>query len=99
LGIRDAAALGQVITQAYQDGEDIGKIQVLRRYERWRKLENLTILGLTDILDRVFSNNFLPIKLLRRLSLLLMQRIPILKVFVLKLMIGLLGRSPKLAQH
>ncbi len=93
LGIRDAAALAQTITQAYQDGEDIGKIQVLKRYERWRKLENLTILGLTDVLDRVFSNNFLPIKLIRRFSLFLMQRIPVLKVFALKLMIGLLIRE------
>ncbi|MBW4506587.1 MAG: FAD-dependent hydroxylase [Scytonematopsis contorta HA4267-MV1] len=98
LGIRDAAALAQTITQAYQDGEDIGKIQVLKRYERWRKLENLTILGLTDVLDRVFSNNFLPIKLVRRFSLFLMQRIPVLKVFALKLMIGLLGRTPKIAE-
>jgi 2-octaprenyl-6-methoxyphenol hydroxylase len=98
LGIRDAAALAQTITQAYKDGEDIGKIQVLKRYERWRKLENLTILGLTDVLDRVFSNNFLPIKLVRRLSLFLMQKIPVLKVFALKLMIGLVGRTPKIAE-
>ncbi|GBE95057.1 FAD-dependent hydroxylase [Nostoc cycadae] len=99
LGIRDAAALAQVIQTAYAKGEDIGKIQVLKRYERWRKLENLTILGFTDLLDRMFSNQILPLVMLRRLGLWLMQRVPLLKVFALKLMIGLKGRTPQLAQR
>ncbi|MBD2595324.1 FAD-dependent hydroxylase [Nostoc spongiaeforme FACHB-130] len=99
LGIRDAAALAQVIQTAHKKGEDIGKIQVLKRYERWRKLENLTILGFTDLLDRMFSNQILPLVAVRRLGLWLMQRVPVLKVFALKLMIGLKGRSPQLAQR
>jgi 2-octaprenyl-6-methoxyphenol hydroxylase len=99
LGIRDAAALAQVIQTAHAKGEDIGKIQVLKRYERWRKLENLTILGFTDLLDRMFSNQILPLVVLRRLGLWLMQRVPPLKVFALKLMIGLKGRTPQLAQR
>ncbi|MBE9208428.1 FAD-dependent hydroxylase [Nostoc sp. LEGE 06077] len=99
LGIRDAAALAQVIQTAHAKGEDIGKIRVLKRYERWRKLENLTILGFTDLLDRMFSNRILPLVVLRRLGLWLMQRVPVLKVFALKLMIGLKGRTPQLAQR
>ncbi|MBD2498097.1 FAD-dependent hydroxylase [Nostoc sp. FACHB-280] len=99
LGIRDAAALAQVIQTAHKKGEDIGKIQVLKRYERWRKLENLTILGFTDLLDRMFSNQILPLVAVRRLGLWLMQRVPVLKVFALKLMIGLKGRTPQLAQR
>ncbi|RAM49733.1 MAG: 2-octaprenyl-6-methoxyphenyl hydroxylase [Hapalosiphonaceae cyanobacterium JJU2] len=99
LGIRDAAALAQVIQKAHQTGEDIGDLKILKRYERWRKRENLTILGFTDLLDRVFSNTFLPIMLVRRLSLRVMQRVPILKIYTLKLMIGLKGRTPELAQR
>jgi 2-octaprenyl-6-methoxyphenol hydroxylase len=99
LGIRDVAALAQVIQEAHSSGEDIGNIKVLKKYERWRQLENLAILGFTDILDRVFSNNFLPVVIVRRLGLLAMKYIPIIKVFSLKLMIGLLGRTPKLAQR
>ncbi|NMG09500.1 FAD-dependent hydroxylase [Brasilonema sp. UFV-L1] len=99
LGIRDVAALAQVLQEAHTQGEDIGNIQVLKRYERWRKLENMTILGFTDLLDRIFSNNILPVVIVRRLVLWMMQRIPMLKVFALKLMIGLKGRTPKLAQH
>jgi 2-octaprenyl-6-methoxyphenol hydroxylase len=94
LGIRDVAALAQVIQEAHSSGEDIGNIKVLKKYERWRQLENLAILGFTDILDRVFSNNFLPVVIVRRLGLLAMKYIPIIKVFSLKLMIGLLGRPP-----
>ncbi|RCJ22132.1 2-octaprenyl-6-methoxyphenyl hydroxylase [Nostoc sp. ATCC 43529] len=99
LGIRDAAALAQVIQAAHKAGKDIGEIQILKRYERWRKLENLTILGFTDLLDRMFSNNFLPVVLVRRLGLWLLQRVPMLKVFMLKLMIGLKGRTPELAKR
>ncbi|WP_066381744.1 FAD-dependent hydroxylase [Anabaena sp. CA = ATCC 33047] len=99
LGIRDAAALAQIIQTAHQDGEDIGKLQVLKRYERWRKRENLTILGFTDLLDRMFSNKFLPVVLVRRLGLWFLKRVPLLKVFMLKLMIGLKGRTPELARR
>ncbi|MBD2613086.1 MAG: FAD-dependent hydroxylase [Nostoc sp. ZfuVER08] len=99
LGIRDAAALAQVIQAAHNKGKDIGEIQILKRYERWRKLENLTILGFTDLLDRMFSNNFLPVVVVRRLGLWLLQRVPMLKVFMLKLMIGLKGRTPELAKR
>ncbi|RDH51292.1 FAD-dependent hydroxylase [Fischerella thermalis] len=99
LGIRDAAALAEVIQQAHQAGEDIGDIKILKRYERWRKRENLTILGFTDLLDRMFSNTFLPVMVVRRLGLWAMQRLPILKIYTLKLMIGLKGRTPELARR
>jgi len=99
LGIRDAAALAQVLKTAHQQGEDIGDIQILLRYESWRKQENLTILGFTDLLDRMFSNTFLPIVVVRRIGLWVMQRVPLVKVFALKLMVGLKGRIPELAQR
>lgn len=99
LGVRDVAALAQVLQEADAKGEDIGDIQILKRYERWRKRENLTILGFTDLLDRMFSNNILPVVVVRRLGLWIMRRVPVVKVFALKLMIGLKGRTPKLAQH
>jgi 2-octaprenyl-6-methoxyphenol hydroxylase len=98
LGIRDAAALAQIIQEACQQGEDIGDLKILKRYERWRKRENLIILGFTDFLDRVFSNNWLPIVAMRRFGLWLLEHLTPLKIFALKLMTGLKGRTPKLAQ-
>ncbi|BCL37281.1 FAD-dependent hydroxylase [Nostoc sp. MS1] len=99
LGIRDVAALAQVIQKAHQTGEDIGNIRVLKRYERWRQVENLTILGFTDMLDRMFSNQFPPVVFVRRLGLWFLRSVPALKVFMLKLMIGLKGRTPELAKR
>jgi 2-octaprenyl-6-methoxyphenol hydroxylase len=98
LGIRDAAALAQVLSTAHQQGQDIGEMAVLRRYGRWRSLENLTILGFTDLLNRTFSNAFLPLVVLRRAGLWGLQNIRPLKVTALKLMTGLSGRLPTLAK-
>jgi 2-octaprenyl-6-methoxyphenol hydroxylase len=98
LGIRDAAALAEVITAACQNGEDFASAAVLQRYERWRKWENILILGFTDMLTRTFSNRIGPIVLLRRAGLLLMAHIPPIKSFALKLMLGLLGRVPEIAR-
>ena len=99
MGIRDAAALAQVLQIAYNQGEDIGNLLVLKRYERWRKQENLTILGFTDLLDRMFSNNWLPVVVIRRLGLLMLQRVRPVKKYALQLMTGLRGRAPELAQR
>ena len=84
---------------AHNQGEDIGDLPVLKRYERWRKQENLTILGFTDLLDRMFSNNWLPVVVVRRLGLWMLQRVRPLKKFALQLMTGLRGRAPELAQR
>ena len=97
LGIRDAATLAQILTDAVQQGEDIGSLSVLKRYEKWRKQENLAILGFTDFLDRFFSNNWLPIVAVRRLGLWMMAHIKPLKLFALRLMTGLKGKTPKIA--
>jgi 2-octaprenyl-6-methoxyphenol hydroxylase len=99
LGIRDAAALAQVIIGAHQQGEDIGKVRVLKRYERWRRFENWLILGFTDLLDRCFSSQWLPLVLTRRLGLRLMRQVRLLKALALRLMTGLGGRHPELAQR
>jgi 2-octaprenyl-6-methoxyphenol hydroxylase len=99
LGIRDAAALAQVMQDAHQRSEDIGAVTVLKRYERWRKQENLAILGFTDCLDRLFSNSWLPVVAIRRLGLWMLRRVRPLKIFALQLMTGLRGRFPQLAQR
>jgi 2-octaprenyl-6-methoxyphenol hydroxylase len=98
MGIRDAAALAQVLTTAHQQGKDIGDLAVLQGYGRWRWLENLTILGFTDFLNRTFSNTVLPLVVLRRLGLWGLQNIRPLRVTALKLMTGLSGRTPDLAK-
>jgi 2-octaprenyl-6-methoxyphenol hydroxylase len=97
LGIRDGAALAQVIATAYGQGEDWGSLAVLKRYEHWRKPENWLILGFTDLLDRFFSSHWPPAIALRRFGLEVLRLVPPAKKFALRLMTGLLGRRPQLA--
>jgi 2-octaprenyl-6-methoxyphenol hydroxylase len=99
LGIRDAAALAEVLKVAHQQGKDIGQLNVLRRYERWRKLENWKILAFTDFLDRLFSNTILPIVILRRMGLWLLQHLYPVKQLALRVMVGLSDRAPNLAKQ
>jgi 2-octaprenyl-6-methoxyphenol hydroxylase len=96
LGIRDAAALAEILTAAVQAGEDIGSLGVLRRYQRWRQPENWAILAFTDFLDRLFSNRWWPIVVVRRLGLRALQRSYWLRHFSLRLMTGQAGRIPNL---
>ncbi len=98
LGIRDAAALAEILIVAHQAGEDIGSDAVLKRYTRWRKPENWAILAFTDFLDRMFSTRLLPIVIIRRMGLFLLDRIPGCKYLALRLMTGLAGRIPQVAR-
>jgi 2-octaprenyl-6-methoxyphenol hydroxylase len=98
LGIRDAAALAEILVAAHQAGEDIGSKAVLKRYANWRKPENWVILAFTDFLDRMFSTRILPIVIIRRFGLLLLDRIPVFKYLALRLMTGLAGKIPQVAK-
>lgn len=99
LGIRDAAALAQVLQTAHQRGQDIGDRKVLQQYQRWRRRQNWLALGFTDILNRVFSNRWFLVVQGRRFGLRLLQWIAPLRVMALRFMAGLSGRSPDLAQQ
>jgi 2-octaprenyl-6-methoxyphenol hydroxylase len=98
LGIRDAAALAEILIAAHQAGQDIGSDAVLKRYTRWRKPENWAILAFTDFLDRMFSTRLLPIVIIRRIGLFLLDRLPVCKYLALRLMTGLAGKIPQVAK-
>ncbi|MBD6620769.1 FAD-dependent hydroxylase [Komarekiella sp. 'clone 1'] len=96
MGIRDAAALAQVLQTAQQYKQDLGSLAVLKRYDRWRRYENWVVLAFTDILNRSFSNHWLPIVRLRRLVLRLIIYWSFPRRLLLRLMTGLWGRQPQL---
>ena len=99
LGLRDAAALAEVLEQAHQHSRCLGSLATLATYERWRRPENLVILGFTDFLDRFFSHQIGPLVAVRRLGLEFLRHVPPAKVLALRLMTGLLGRQPQIAQR
>ncbi|VXD21508.1 conserved hypothetical protein [Planktothrix serta PCC 8927] len=97
MGIRDAGALAEVLKIAQEKGEDIGQEGGLKRYESWRQKENLIVLGLTDFLDRSFSGDWTPKVSLRRMGLGVLKKVQVLRYLALRLMTGLIGRPPKIA--
>lgn len=99
MGIRDAIALAEVISDAAANGEDLDSLAVLKRYERWRRTENWFTLSLTDFLNRSFSNRFLPLLLSRRAGIWVLDSVVPLKRLILRLMTGFFGRLPVSAKQ
>lgn len=98
IGLLDAAALAQVLTEADRNGQVIGSIEVLKRYEKMRRNENLKMMTLMDVFYRVFSNRILPVKLVRNIALGLAERVTPAKNKVMRYAMGLEGNLPKLAR-
>lgn len=94
LGIRDAATLAEVLVAAHQQHQDLGAMQVLRRYGRRRHLENWVMLLFTDSLNRTFSNRWWSLVVARRALLHLMIHWSPLRRALLHLMTGLWGIRP-----
>ena len=84
LGLADAAALAEGITEAVRLGLDPAGPDVLRAYERARRFDTVAMAAATDGLNRLFSNDALPLRLARDLGLGLVDRIPALKGFFIR---------------
>jgi 2-octaprenyl-6-methoxyphenol hydroxylase len=96
LGVRDIAALVEVLVDAKRLGLDLGSADTLERYARWRRADNLTMVAATDLLNRLFSNDIKPIRLVRDLGLAAVQNIPPLRRFFVRHAMGMVGDLPKL---
>lgn len=98
LGLRDVAALAEVLVEARRLGLDIGAADVLARYERWRRFDALVLGAVTDGLNRLFSNDLAPVKLARDLGLAAVDKLPPLKRLFMRHAMGTLGDLPRLLQ-
>jgi 2-octaprenyl-6-methoxyphenol hydroxylase len=98
IGIRDIAALAELIVDARRLGLDIGEETVLERYQRWRRADALLLAAVTDGLNRLFSNTIEPIRLARDFGLAVVNRVPPVKRFLMLHAMGLLGARPRLAR-
>ncbi len=96
LSFRDAAALAETVVDAYRLGLDIGSLEVLRRYERWRRYDTWQMGVMTDALNRLFSNDRAPLRALRDVGLGIVDRLPRLKSLFIGEAAGLSGALPKL---
>jgi 2-octaprenylphenol hydroxylase len=98
LGLLDAAALAEVLLEAVAADRDIGSLKVLRRYERWRKGENLLMLGVLDSFKRLFGSSLPPVRWLRNLGLNLTDAAEPIKNLIASRAMGLVGDLPRLAR-
>jgi 2-octaprenylphenol hydroxylase len=100
LGFMDCAALVETLAAARQEGASLDALSespVLRRYERWRKSENLLALGLIDGINKLFSNDNSFLGTLRRAGFTAIERTPLAKRFLIMRALGLAGERPKMA--
>jgi 2-octaprenyl-6-methoxyphenol hydroxylase len=98
LGLRDVAALAETLVDARRLGLDLGAAEVLARYQGWRRLDGALLAVATDGLNRLFSNDFGPLRLARDLGLAAVDRAPPLKRFFMRHAMGLVGDLPRLVR-
>ena len=96
LGLKDVAALAEVVVDALRLGFDHGAPEVLARYQSWRRLDVSAMAMVTDQMNRLFSNDIAPVRALRDLGLGLVDRAGPVKSAMIRTAAGLGNNGPKL---
>jgi 2-octaprenyl-6-methoxyphenol hydroxylase len=96
LGLRDIAALAEVLSEARRRGEDLAQADVLARYQTWRRFDTTTMAVATDAFNRLFSNDNPALRLLRDAGMGLVQAAPGLRRRFIREAAGLTGDVPRL---
>lgn len=98
LGLLDAAVLAEEVINTLEKGRDPGRLQVLRRYERWRKGENNNVMYIMDGFKHLFENKMQSVQWLRNLGLDMIDSFPMAKHAIMKRAMGLEGDLPAIAR-
>lgn len=98
LGVRDVAALAEILVDAHRLGLDLGSLSVLDNYARWRRFDNLLLAGVTDGLTRLFSTDLPPVRLARDLGFFLFNKTKPLKRLAMRHAMGVIGDLPRLVR-
>jgi 2-octaprenyl-6-methoxyphenol hydroxylase len=96
LGLKDVAALAEVLIDAARLGEDLGSELVLERYARWRRFDNVSTSVVMDGFVRLFSNGNPLLRTVRDVGMGLFNRVPGLRQFVMEDAGAATGDLPKL---
>ena len=95
-GLRDIAALAQVLSEARQRGEDIASDLVLERYQQWRRFDTATLALATDLTNRIFASDNPLLRLGRDIGMGVVNAIPGLRRGFIREAAGLTGDLPAL---
>ena len=96
MGLKDVAALAEVIVDAARLGIDPGQVDVLERYQRWRRFDTMAMGFATNSLNILFSNESTLLRTVRDIGLGLVDRAPPLKGMFIRQAAGLAGEVPRL---
>lgn len=96
LGLKDAAALSEIILDAARLGLDIGSLDTLKKYERWRRFDSLVMSFAMDGLNRLFSNDSAPLRIMRDVGIGLVDTIGPARRFFMRHAGGDVGKLPRL---
>ncbi len=96
MGLRDVAALAEVVVDAARLGRDIGQFDVLERYQRWRRFDTMAMGFATNSLNVLFSNRSTLLRTVRDIGLGVVDRVPPLKDLFIRQAAGLAGEVPRL---
>lgn len=96
LGLKDVAALTEVVVEALRLGLDPGSDDVLAKYQRWRRLDTALMAMVTDGMNRLFSNDVPPIRALRDIGLGVVDRIGPLKDMMIARAASIERNGPRL---
>jgi 2-octaprenyl-6-methoxyphenol hydroxylase len=96
MGLKDVAALAEVVVDAARLGIDPGQADVLDRYQRWRRFDTMAMGLATNSLNFLFSNESTLLRTVRDIGLGLVDRAPPLKSLFIRQAAGLSGEVPRL---
>jgi 2-octaprenyl-6-methoxyphenol hydroxylase len=96
MGLKDVAALAEVVVDAARLGMDLGQADVLDRYQRWRRFDTMAMGLATNSLNLLFSNESKLLRTVRDIGLGLVDRAPPLKNLFIRQAAGLTGEVPRL---
>lgn len=96
MGLKDVAALAEVVVDAARLGMDLGGVDVLERYQRWRRFDTMAMGVATNSLNFLFSNQSTLLRTVRDIGLGLVDRAPPLKNLFIRQAAGLTGEIPRL---
>lgn len=98
LGLSDAAVLAELLIEAVEQGTDIAAHKLLRRYERWRKGDNLAVVAALEGIKHLFGSRLPPLRWLRNSGLQLTNTLTPIKNIIMRRATGITGDLPKLTR-
>ncbi len=99
LGLLDAACLADVLRDGMDRHKEPGAYAQLRRYERWRKGDNLGMMFVMDAFKRLFTTRSRPLQIVRNSGIRATDSLAPLKSLIMQSAAGMRGELPSMIRN